>query len=292
MKILFLISNVFLGSIALCAQTTCEPIFQMKFSNTLQVSSPYSFDPIFVGNGGEFETDREGNENCAFQFGGSEEDYLQVNDNGILNFDPSEEFSISLWYRGGSPIADDQEMLIQHGSQFWYWSPSQMDYFMMLYDGNQASFMGVWYTVGDPEQWMNDTTTWHHLVGVYVDQTSTFYLDNTIVDVEVLDEYEYTSYGSFLQIGKGFDGVMDDLQIFDCALNADDVNALYNQEVSCEICQADFNGDASVNSSDLLLFIGAIGCTSDCGGFDLTGDGTVGASDVIVFISLIGSSCL
>jgi hypothetical protein len=162
----------------------------------------------------------------------------------------------------------------------------------MLFDGNQPSYMGVWYSVYENNiEWMNDTLTWHHMVGVYTDQTATFYFDNVLVDTMVLDEYEYNSYGTFLQIGKGFDGVLDDIQLFDCAINANDVNILFNQEALCEICEGDFNGDATVNTSDLLLFVGSIGCSTECGAYDLTGDGIVGASDVILFISLIGTGC-
>jgi hypothetical protein len=274
------------------AQVACEPIFEMKFSNNLLVGGPSSFGVAVQGSGGAFETDREGNQNCAYRFYDSETDFLQVEDDGILNFDPSDEFSISLWYRGGSGEGADEEMLIQHGSQYWYWSPTQMDYFMMLYDLNQPSFMSAWYSVyANMNDWMNDTLTWHHLVGVYTGQTATLYFDNLLAETQELDEYEYNSIGSFLQIGKGFGGVLDDVQIFDCALNADDVNALYNQESLCSICNGDFNGDSSINTSDLLLFVSSIGCTSTCAPFDLTGDGIVGTADVIVFVSLIGITC-
>lgn len=55
-------------------------------------------------------------------------------------------------------------------------------------------------------------------------------------------------------------------------------------------CPADFNGDGTVNTSDLLFFLAGFGCTSGCS-IDLNGDGTTSAGDLMFFLSLFGTDC-
>lgn len=57
-------------------------------------------------------------------------------------------------------------------------------------------------------------------------------------------------------------------------------------------CTGDFNGDGEVTTSDMLLFLGAFGCSSGCAPFDLTEDDAVNISDLLIFISLIGNECV
>lgn len=64
------------------------------------------------------------------------------------------------------------------------------------------------------------------------------------------------------------------------------------EESLVTVCPGDFSGDNEVNTSDLLLFLGSIGCVSGCGAFDLTSDGVVNSSDVLIFLGYYGNSCL
>jgi hypothetical protein len=56
-------------------------------------------------------------------------------------------------------------------------------------------------------------------------------------------------------------------------------------------CPGDFTGDGEINTSDLLLFLGNLGCTSGCEMFDLTGDNVVNTGDVLIFLGYFGTSC-
>lgn len=49
----------------------------------------------------------------------------------------------------------------------------------------------------------------------------------------------------------------------------------------------DFNGDDEVDTTDLLLFLGDMGCTDDCI-TDLNGDGIVNVLDLLLFLSYFG----
>lgn len=57
-------------------------------------------------------------------------------------------------------------------------------------------------------------------------------------------------------------------------------------------CPGDFNGDLSVNASDLLFFLSEYGesCGSSCL-TDLNNDGVVNANDLILFLSYYGNTC-
>ncbi|MBL7943913.1 MAG: hypothetical protein JNM00_14160, partial [Flavobacteriales bacterium] len=55
-------------------------------------------------------------------------------------------------------------------------------------------------------------------------------------------------------------------------------------------CPGDFDRNGSINTSDLLLFLGNFATTGDCS-FDLTGDFTVNTSDLLLFLSTYGSDC-
>lgn len=59
-----------------------------------------------------------------------------------------------------------------------------------------------------------------------------------------------------------------------------------NEQINC----ADFNGTGTVSTSDLLILVSEIGCTSGCT-TDLSGDGIVGLQDLLVFLAQFGSTC-
>lgn len=55
-------------------------------------------------------------------------------------------------------------------------------------------------------------------------------------------------------------------------------------------CIADLNLSGTVETSDLLLFLGALGCAGTCIG-DFTNDGFVNTSDLLIFLSYFGVAC-
>jgi hypothetical protein len=61
------------------------------------------------------------------------------------------------------------------------------------------------------------------------------------------------------------------------------------QFVNCT-CVGDMNGDSMVGSTDILIFLTDIGCTSDCAA-DLDGNGVVNTIDLIVLLSYFGEPC-
>ncbi|MCB0762754.1 MAG: hypothetical protein KDC12_14605, partial [Flavobacteriales bacterium] len=79
-----------------------------------------------------------------------------------------------------------------------------------------------------------------------------------------------------------------------------DMNACnYNDQAifddgSCEYascaCPGDLNNDGMVDTLDLLLFLGAFGCTGTCLG-DMDNSGAVNTTDLLIFLGLFGTDC-
>ena len=64
----------------------------------------------------------------------------------------------------------------------------------------------------------------------------------------------------------------------------------FSSGVSPAGCVGDFDFDAMVGVSDLLLLPKNFACTSTCSG-DLDGDGTVTADDFMLFLGMFGTLC-
>jgi len=56
-------------------------------------------------------------------------------------------------------------------------------------------------------------------------------------------------------------------------------------------CPGDVNGDLTVGVSDVLAYLSAFGCMSNCGMADLNGDGAANTSDLLMMLSLFGAVC-
>ncbi|MFG0259036.1 MAG: GC-type dockerin domain-anchored protein, partial [Phycisphaerales bacterium JB041] len=67
------------------------------------------------------------------------------------------------------------------------------------------------------------------------------------------------------------------------------IDAFILDEVDCGGCVADFNGDGSVNTQDVLSFLNAWNAGE--GSADINGDGTVNTQDVLAFLNLWNTGC-
>lgn len=56
-------------------------------------------------------------------------------------------------------------------------------------------------------------------------------------------------------------------------------------------CPGDVDGDLTVGVSDVLAYLSAFGCVSNCGVADLNGDGAANTSDLLMMLSLFGTVC-
>ena len=66
-------------------------------------------------------------------------------------------------------------------------------------------------------------------------------------------------------------------------------NVVYQEPLTC-YCPGDINNDETVNATDLLLLLGAYGCTENCS-VDLNEYGTTDTADLLLLLGQIGEDC-
>jgi len=140
---------------------------------------------------------------------------------------------------------------------------------------------------------------WHHYAMVRQGTAFTFFVDGASLGTVIAD-FPMPTPKAPLTIGQAESlglvvGRIDDVQIYDAALTATQVQALFESpgaEVST--CAADFNGDGVVDGNDLgalLGFWGPCDPRSACSG-DLNGDDLVNGNDLGALLGLWGPCSL
>ena len=208
--------------------------FSFDFDSCLVAHYPFNGSAIDeTGNGADgtvygatLTTDRFGNANMAYEFNGTS-DYI----NTFTSFD-YEFRTMSLWAyshdNSGNGIAekhvagqDDPSLL--YGQLKVKFSNGDME---ARAGGEGSNF--VYSSVSE--------NTWHHIVVVRDGANTLYYVDNNLVGTG--KSGTVASGGSpnpDFVIGTGrelinqfFDGVIDDIKIYDCALGAFEIDQLYN----------------------------------------------------------------
>jgi len=104
-------------------------------------------------------------------------------------------------------------------------------------------------------------------------------------------ETTISASASELTLGNQFQGVLDEVRIFDYALHEDEVEHFARggsgQLVPGEDLRGDFNDDGSVGFGDFLLFAAAFGSKNST--FDLDDNGIVGFGDFVIFAVEFGN---
>lgn len=169
--------------------------------------------------------DRFGTADSAYQFPGSSTDYMKVNYADDFDIAPSESFSVSLWYKGGSVSPGDFELLFGKENNLLTYKP--YDYFAALYDGNRVVGGGMgyevlWSPVGPPQP----DPDWHHVVLIYDNKNWYLYQDNVLTKTSTNTPLSQSAEG--LLIGKKFQGAIDDVRFYNRKLTAAEIDDLYS----------------------------------------------------------------
>ncbi|MCA9217475.1 MAG: hypothetical protein KDB27_30615 [Planctomycetales bacterium] len=141
---------------------------------------------------------------------------------------------------------------------------------------------------------------WHHVaVTVDGDNEGTLFIDGGEVESYYLTGDAISFMGDIipdgpdtLGIGRNKDstagggqwfyhGLIDDFRIYDDALPADAIKALFDS-AAADPC--DFDGNGTLDIGDLDLLVAAVRDNSGDATFDVNGDGTLTAADVQVFV--------
>lgn len=222
----------------------CDTVAYYPFNtNAIDESGNKDHGSIF---GARFTNDRFGHPTSAYELDG-------VNDYIIMESEISghAEFTQSLWLwildtNNMSPPKDHQRHVIQTGDGGIYYWPEDKSFRIDLYkdrQGGQSTDPATRYyyhfNIG------NLQSGWNHIAFVvHTDDTAQFFVNGTnieigarITDPGVTGDYAMTILGATINTRRtGVSEYMamriDDIRIFDCALNATEILSLYTENES------------------------------------------------------------
>jgi hypothetical protein len=229
---LFSVLLLFFYSLSWClAQKVQDQVLWLPIVQSIQNQAPVTQVVTVQGTGVKLCPDQWGGPNCAVCFPGTPTDYIRIGNPAPAEMDflTKAPFSISLWWKGGTPLGGDFEVLAGK----WSGTGNDYQYGAFLYDNNQplgaADNEEVWHIV---DSVYTDTTQWHHLVLTYTPNIDlVLFIDNKIVS-RAVNAQVFTSDHPFI-IGKGFKGAMDDIRVFKESLWVREVDSLYHITPDC-----------------------------------------------------------
>lgn len=183
-------------------------------------------------------SDRNSNQNCAFEFDSSSNDFVSTTNTNFLN--NLSEFSVSLWFKPNQNWNGVFNVLLSR-DQGYYCEDKYGQWSLALYDGNQPVFghlNAVWDMTWNSN---NDHNSWHHLVATYnqVNTSISIYRNGVLKNSETGIENNCNITPTVqdigdLIVGKFFDGKLDDIIIFNKELNQSQITTLFQMDPCCQ----------------------------------------------------------
>jgi hypothetical protein len=186
-------------------------------------------------NGATLTTDRLGNANSAYSFDGVD-DYIKVIESPVIDFQNSNSFTIAFWTKTSSPkpnISPIDKHIRGYASGYGF-----IFYLTYTYTCNYPGYLDFFVGGGFGDSCSNGPVNdglWHFIVGTYNsnDNSIRSYIDSTAqTDVDTRKDDLETSADLFIggqDSEMAFDGVIDDIRIYNRTLSEADIQALYNQ---------------------------------------------------------------
>ncbi len=186
--------------------------------------------------------DRNGNENCAYSFSNTSSniEHLTTANTSFLN--DLTDFSISLWYL---PIDTTRsvevfESLISRATDSncamrdYEWALGLHDCRKAIFNHNHSVWANSIFDIEGScaEEVVELTNKWHHLVVTKAEDDYKIYFNNILQNSDSGNLNCVEDRGD-LFIGKGFKGSIDDIIIYNRAINNAEVTALYELTSCC-----------------------------------------------------------
>ncbi|MBU0530633.1 MAG: hypothetical protein KKC05_03075, partial [Nanoarchaeota archaeon] len=238
--------------------------------------------------------DTSGHIDGAYNFDGSD-DYISVNNDPTLN---PNEFTVAAW------IYID----ILPGSTDWYGIVSKGDYTsgngyeLYVRSSTVANANEITFGLGPDRAYSGfipSTGEWIHVAGTYNGSYMVLYVNGERRDTV---SSGIIPNGGPLFVGRRtsslsnlFDGRIDDVRVYEIALDDQDIFNLYGGVVTCN--DYDANSDGAINIIDLAMVIFAQGRNNidpywhAYDHMDVTGDNKINLADINNIISRMGQVC-
>jgi Concanavalin A-like lectin/glucanases superfamily/Papain family cysteine protease len=185
-------------------------------------------------------SDRKGNPNSAYLFKGyTSPSYIKVQNSTSFNF-PANNFSISFWVKFNNPTGQNSNGVITDGinnqtsqTLFSKWSGGiGMLFEASFYQGNIGLHLNN--GGGDVDNRLN---TWMHFTYVYTNGTRKFYKNGSLIWSTPIalggffdnnsDFYIGQLFNTSSQYKTPFDGTLDEIRVYNRALNESEVQKIY-----------------------------------------------------------------
>ncbi|KYK27216.1 hypothetical protein AYK26_04095 [Euryarchaeota archaeon SM23-78] len=195
----------------------------------------------------------------ALEFDGAN-DYVDCGNNDLLNVDY---VTVSMWFKANS--FQDNAGLIAKGDnnnrQYWIWTYQNS----LSTEIDEGGFTNYLYSL--------QAGTWYHLAITYDGSNIITYINGTEVNNIAQNTGVILTDDDPLLIGnipgfQYFNGIIDEVRIYNRALTPEEILELYNQGIGNYI-EGDLNNDGVVDISDLIIIATNFGLTS---GFDIRAD--------------------
>lgn len=237
------------GSAGKCRSCITPPSNMVSWWSFNEGDGTIAYDSISTNDGTiNGATWSSGKVDSALSFDGVN-DYVEVPNNANLNFGDSD-FAISLWFKIG-PFSGEKPIIAKR-----VWSIHTEDgYSIGLINSNTVRIHA--YSDKDLTTATFDDNAWHHIVLVIHKTSNTydFYLDNVKQSGSITTSTQSNSYALRIGCNSGptfyyyFPGLIDEVTIFNRALSAEEVAAIYAAG-SAGICLSDADGDGVPDSTD------------------------------------------
>ncbi|MBC8754213.1 LamG domain-containing protein [Kordia sp. YSTF-M3] len=187
-------------------------------------------------------TDRDGNLDCAFNFTAGNNEFLEYANPAFLDNFQNAPFSISLWY---NPTGTDWSFEVpmkrsyvsdcqNHTGQ---WAIILFDCRRAVFEVNQNYIWSDYYnTDGCIETTLELSNTWQHLTVTYDGATGLELYRNGVSTTDIIagtsNSCGMPPLGDLI-LGEDFNGLLDDIIIYDHVLSQSEITTLYNLPGCC-----------------------------------------------------------
>jgi len=185
-------------------------------------------------NGAILTTDRKGNANMAYSFDGVS-NYISIPDNNSLDFGLND-FSISIWLKYPSQVGGTSD----YASILQKWISSTNSDGMSIFIDSPA--LGIFlFRVDGPNPLVSsssglDNNTFRHFVCIRQSNTLKVYINGVLDNSLAVPAIDISGTMPVIlgahaldTTGQNYQGIMDDLRIYNRALTASEIQSLYNE---------------------------------------------------------------
>lgn len=192
-----------------------------KFDSTGWDSSRFMQDAALTD--ASYVLGRYGN---ALQLKGTVTSYAKVSSSNMIC--PAHDMTISFWFNKTSEQTNMSPSFVRKSDfsckqGYCVYMASQNELAFRLYDGSSYG----WLNAEIKTQTSGETGVWTHVAAVLNEQEMRLYLDGRCVATKILNSPYTVDYGNQdLLIGQYFNGVMDDVRIYNYALSDEEISTL------------------------------------------------------------------